>query len=299
MTTKSPSLQLPASACASSLVVRRMNLPYVGCLIRRSISTAMVFCILVLTTRPVRVRAPLTSTLLSSALTSCLRPGPCAAAAASSSRARCCGARPRTGRAWGSGRWRAACAARTAPCAASPTPRRAPPGTASSACRGTAAAVRSSSAHLPFHERGGHGELRARQAKRLARGHLVHALHLEEHLAGLHARHVVLDVALARAHADLEGLLGDRHVGEDADPDLAAALHVARHGAPGRLDLARRHARAARGLEAELAEGNVAAARREAAVAALELLAVLGAFGLQHGRSILTSGLRRCIRWRA
>src|SRR4029077_2075808 len=78
---------------------------------------------------------------------------------------------------------------------------------------------------LPFHERGGHGELRAGEAERFARGDLVHALHLEQHLARLHARHVVLDVALARAHAHLERLLGDRHVREDADPDLAAALH--------------------------------------------------------------------------
>src|SRR6185437_159480 len=46
------------------------------------------------------------------------------------------------------------------------------------------------------------------------------------------------------------------------------------------------HARAARGLEAELTEGNVTAARREPGVATLELLAVLGAFGLQH---LLTS----------
>src|SRR5262249_13199885 len=126
-----------------------------------------------------------------------------------------------------------------------------------------------------------------------------HALHLEQHLAGLYTRHVVLDVAFARAHTDLERLLGNRHVRENADPDLAAALHVARHGTTRCFDLARGHARAAAGLEAELAEGHVAAARSEAGIAALELLAVLGAFGLKHGRLVLASGLRRRVSCRA
>src|SRR5580704_1375822 len=272
-----------------------MNLPYVGCFTKRSISTAMVLCILVLTTRPVSVRAPFASTfdstLVPSALMfTCLRPWPSAACAAWSSRARCCGARCRTGRAWAAAPWRVACAARTAPCAASAAPQPVRPGTACSASRGTASVARSSLPHLPFHERGGHGELGARQAKRLARRHLVHALHLEQHLARLHARHVVLHVALARAHAHFERLLGDRHVRENADPDLAAALHVARHGAARSFDLARRHAGAAGGLESVLAEGHVGAALCQAAVAALEHLAVLGAFGLKHDPLSPTSG---------
>src|SRR4029077_6143680 len=111
----------------------------------------------------------------------------------------------------------------------------------------------------------------AGEPERFAGGGLVHPFHLEEHLAGLHARHVVLDVALTRAHADLERLLADRDVGKHADPDLSAALHVAGHGAARGLDLARRHARAARRLQAELAEGHVVAALRQAGVAALEL----------------------------
>src|SRR5262249_28303175 len=65
MITRSPSLEAPFSSCARSLVVRRMYLPYVGCLMRRSISTAIVFCILSLTTRPVRVRAPFSSAAVS------------------------------------------------------------------------------------------------------------------------------------------------------------------------------------------------------------------------------------------
>ena len=63
--------------------------------------------------------------------------------------------------------------------------------------------VRLSLPHLPFHEGGGDGELGAGQAERLARRHLIHAFHLEQHLARLHARDVVLDVALARCPCGL------------------------------------------------------------------------------------------------
>src|SRR5262249_1575117 len=88
------------------------------------------------------------------------------------------------------------------------------------------------------------------------------------------------------AHADLERLLADRHIGEQADPDLAAALHGARHGAARSFDLARGHARAAGGLEAVLTEGNVGAAHGVAGVAALGHLAEFGALGWQHVRSL-------------
>src|SRR5665213_3121737 len=59
-----------------------------------------------------------------------------------------------------------------------------------------------------------HGELRGRQADRLARDGLAHAFDLEQHLAGQHSRYPVLDVALARTHAHFERLLGDRHIRE-------------------------------------------------------------------------------------
>src|SRR5580700_7087359 len=56
--TVSPSLHSLLSSCASSLVVRRMYLPYIGCLTRRSTDTAMVLSILLLTTLPVSKRCP-------------------------------------------------------------------------------------------------------------------------------------------------------------------------------------------------------------------------------------------------
>src|SRR5580658_5335850 len=56
--TVSPSLHSLPSSCASSLVVRRTYLPYVGCLTSRSTETAMVLSILLLTTLPVSSRCP-------------------------------------------------------------------------------------------------------------------------------------------------------------------------------------------------------------------------------------------------
>ena len=60
----------------------------------------------------------------------------------------------------------------------------------------------------------------ARSRASLAR-RLGHAAQLEHDPAGLDHGHPPLGVALARAHAGLGRLLGDRLVGEDVDPDLA------------------------------------------------------------------------------
>src|SRR5210317_79737 len=54
--TRSPGLHSFAASCASTLLVRRMYLPYTGCLMRRSIATETVLSILSLTTRPTTVR---------------------------------------------------------------------------------------------------------------------------------------------------------------------------------------------------------------------------------------------------
>src|SRR5918994_7431018 len=77
-----------------------------------------------------------------------------------------------------------------------------------------------------------HDELRvdrqlvAGEAHRLPRLRLGNARHLEHHPAGLDDRDPVVRRALARAHSDLGGLLGDRLVREDPDPDATTALDV-------------------------------------------------------------------------
>src|SRR5688572_3277194 len=97
-------------------------------------------------------------------------------------------------------------------------------------------------------------QLVAGQAHGLGRLVLRHAGHLEEDPAGLDDRDPVVGRALARAHSDLGRLLGDRLVGEDADPDLAAALDVTGHRASSSLYLARRDPRRFLGHQRELAE---------------------------------------------
>ena len=120
------------------------------------------------------------------------------------------------------------------------------------------------------------------EPERLAGDFFAHALDLEQHLARQDPGDPVLDVALAAAHANLERLLRDRHVREHADPDPAAALHVARNGAARRLDLTRRHAATVGRLQAVLAERNEIAALRAARDLALELFAEFGPLRLHH-----------------
>src|SRR5436190_828453 len=121
------------------------------------------------------------------------------------------------------------------------------------------------------------------QGQRLLGDRDRHAFELEQHAAGLDAGRPEFRRALAGAHADLGRLLRHRHVREDADPDAAGSLHVARDGAAGGLDLARGQAVRLHRLQPERAEVEVEAALGGAADAALEGLAVLGALGLQHG----------------
>src|SRR6185437_1069247 len=97
-----------------------------------------------------------------------------------------------------------------------------------------------------------------------------------QHPAGLDRRDPVLDVALAGAHADFDRLLGDRLVREHADPQLAAALHVARDAAARCFDLACGDRAAGCRLQAELAEADEIARYAEAPVTALELFAEFG-----------------------
>src|SRR5690606_10199554 len=122
------------------------------------------------------------------------------------------------------------------------------------------------------------------KAERLARHVLTHALDLVDHPAGLDLCDPVLDVALAGAHSDFDRLLGDRLVGEHADPHLAATLDVAADGPARGLDLARGDLAVGGRLQAVLAEADGVAAPCQAVVAALVHLAVFGSLGLQHGR---------------
>src|SRR5262245_53701526 len=144
---------------------------------------------------------------------------------------------------------------------------------------------------LPLDDARLDGKLRRTQAQGLAGGSLVDAVELEHDAARLDPGDPQLRRALARAHAHLVRLLGDGHVGEDADPHPARPLHGARDGAPRRLDLTRGEALRLDRLEAEGAEVQRRAALGLAVDSTFMGLAEFGAHRLQHGRiSLLALG---------
>src|SRR5690348_10116643 len=139
--------------------------------------------------------------------------------------------------------------------------------------------------HRPGHELGLHRELGGRQAERLACRRLVDTLDFIEHAAGLDRGDPELHATLAGAHTHFDRLLGDRLVREHADPQLAATLDEAGDATTTGLDLAGGKRAVGGRLQAELAEADEVGALRQTIVTALELLAVLGSLGLQHGNS--------------
>ncbi len=150
------------------------------------------------------------------------------------------------------------------------------------------------------------GQLGIGEAEGLLGDGLGHAGEFEENGAGLDLGDVVFHRALAGAHSNLGGFLGDRLVGENADPEFALALEVARDGDAGGLDLAAGHGTAAQGLEGEFAEGDGVAALRVALAGAFLRFAVFGAGGSESHCGVLLfldgwcwtggRGLRRSLR---
>ena len=135
---------------------------------------------------------------------------------------------------------------------------------------------------LAPHELGLDRQLVAGQAHRLLGEVLRHARELEHHAPRLDDGDPALGVALARAHAGLGGLLRERLVGEDVDPDLAAALDLAGHRNTRSLDLAVGDPAALERLQAVLAEVQVRAALGVATALPAHHLAVLDTLRAQH-----------------
>src|SRR4051794_28814926 len=135
---------------------------------------------------------------------------------------------------------------------------------------------------LPLHELGLDGELLAGEADGLAGERLRNAGELEHDAARLDDRDPVLGRALAGAHAGLRRLLRRRLVREDVDPDLAAALDLARHRDAGRFDLAVRHPAGLERFQAEVAELHRRLALRVTAAPSTLVLAVLHFLWQQH-----------------
>src|SRR5690606_3649003 len=110
-----------------------------------------------------------------------------------------------------------------------------------------------------------------------ARNFVGHAGDLEHDAVRLHHRDPAVGGAFARTHAGFGRLRRHRLVGEDADPDLATALHLVGHGAAGGLDVAAVDPGSTLGLQPVLAEGDGVAGRGQAAHLAAVVLAMLDA----------------------
>src|SRR5438874_10758299 len=135
---------------------------------------------------------------------------------------------------------------------------------------------------LSFHDLRLHRELLPGEAKCFLCQLLRHTGELEHHAARLDHADPALGRAFTGAHARLGRLLGEALVGEDVDPDLAAALDLARHRDTSRLDLAVRDPAGVHGLEAVVAELHRGLAPRLAATASAVDLPELRLLRHQH-----------------
>src|SRR3984957_148191 len=174
-------------------------------------------------------------------------------------------------------RWQSAC--RTGPCARSLCARRVLPRACPSYPWPSSLAL-----VLSQDELGSDGKLVCGQTDRFAGQWLRDAGKLEHDTPRLDHGDVAFGVALARAHARLSRLLGDRLVREDVDPDLPTTLDLASHRDTSSLDLAVGQPALLERLQAILSELDLDLATREPAATATVLLAVLYALGGQHQR---------------
>src|SRR5450631_1467679 len=91
--------------------------------------------------------------------------------------------------------------------------------------------------HVAFHKRRPQRKLVRRQSHGLFCICDRNAFHLKQNLSRPHHRHPVVRSPFAFTHTGFGGLLRDRLIRKQTDPDLAAALHKTRHRHPARFDL--------------------------------------------------------------
>src|SRR5690606_28770984 len=116
---------------------------------------------------------------------------------------------------------------------------------------------------LTRHECRADGQLGGGQAERFASQSFADTLHFIQHLAGLDFGDPEFRITLAVTHTDFGRLLGDRLIGEHTDPDTATALDVTVDRTTGGFDLTGGQAATVGGLEAEFAERDLCAARSQ------------------------------------
>src|SRR6266436_1676395 len=116
----------------------------------------------------------------------------------------------------------------------------------------------------------------------------IHARHLIHDASRLHHRHPLLGSAFALAHARFRGLLGERLVRENPDPQFSAALDESRNGYARRLNLPVGDPCAFHGLQSIVAKREISAAPGLAVAPAAHLLSGIHFLRPPH-RSVLAS----------
>src|SRR6185503_6334460 len=276
MATVSPTFASWSSLCATNFDVFFWLLPYKPWRTWRSTETTTVFSILSLTTVPVTCD-----------LTLILYPLPRISPAESSSRAPGRGARRAPSPAPRAAPSTSGCAAGTAGrralfpvrAARRPTARESLPPSwlRLSASRLGRRLLAEARGELRLDR-----QLRRGQVHRLARLDLGHAFHLEHDASGPDDADPLLGRAFALAHARFQRLLRDRLVGEDAHPDLPAALDETGHRDARRFDLAVGDPGRLHRLHPVVAERHIRSAPRFAGHTPALLLAVLDLLRHQH-----------------
>src|ERR1700730_18982821 len=122
--------------------------------------------------------------------------------------------------------------------------------------------------------------------ERLPGDRLIWVTELEQHPTRLDVDHPPLRRALARTHAGFSGLLGERPVGEDVDPHLAATLDVPVDGDTSGLDLPVGDVGVLQRLDAVVTKAHRRPAAGDATLPGVVLLAVLDLAGNQHDSAL-------------
>src|SRR6266436_1332092 len=148
-----------------------------------------------------------------------------------------------------------------------------------------AASLKPSRARYEFR---GNRQLVRRQSQSFLGGRFVHSRHLKHDAPRLHHRHPFLRRAFALAHARFGGLLGERLIRKNPDPQFSAALDEPRNRHARSFNLPVGDPRAFHGLQTVLAKSQIPAAPGLALAPAAHLFSVLHLLRHQH-RSVLAS----------
>src|SRR5574344_60841 len=125
-------------------------------------------------------------------------------------------------------------------------------------------------------------QLVAGKTQSFASGLFGDAGDLEHDTTGLNNCHPIFRGAFTGTHTGLSRLLSNGLIGEDLDPDLTAALGVARHGDTGCFDLIAGDPRGLNGLKTVFTVGDGVAARCLTGEAATLHSAVFYSLGQKH-----------------